>query len=138
MESITPFQGGLPPIRTRSRQHGTGFFSSLKRFIIPVAKTILPHLFGGVSDVVTGKATPLQALKRRGANLAHDVVHQVVDPEKDVHTPPPAKRPKSHKSKWQQQQQKKKKPGLMYGRGGGGGGGAKKCASRGRGRGGKR
>ncbi len=77
MAEIVPFQGGLPPLRTRYRQQGTGFFSAFKRFVVPIAKTVLPHLLGGVGDVVAGRSTPIEALKQGALNSASDVISKV-------------------------------------------------------------
>ena len=88
MADVIPFQGGLPPLRTRYRQQGTGFFSAFKRFVVPIAKTVLPHLLGGVGDVVAGRATPMQALKQGALDSASDAITR-------VRAPAPRKRPAS-------------------------------------------
>ncbi len=100
MADIIPFQGGLPPLRTRYRQQGTGFFSAFKRFVVPIAKTVLPHLLGGVGDVVAGRATPMEALKQGALDSASDVITKARDaprkrPASRSRGPVPKKRSKA-------------------------------------------
>ena len=47
-------------------QKGGGFFSSLKRFLIPIGKALLPSVLGGASDVLLDKKPLKETLKRRG------------------------------------------------------------------------
>lgn len=101
---INPFQGGLPAYRTRYNQRGSGFLSALKRFVVPIARTVLPHVLGGVSDVVRGDSTPMQALKRRGA----DLVTNVAAPHTSDSRPPTKKYKRAVPPP--QKKQKKKKP----------------------------
>ena len=58
MSEIATYRGGLTPIYTRSPlgQRGSGFLSSLKRFLIPIGKAVLPSVFRGAKDLLSGKA----------------------------------------------------------------------------------
>ena len=96
--SIQTFQGGLPPLRTKYNQHGTGFLSALKRFVVPLAQSVLPSIFGGVADVVRGDATPKEIIRKRGAEVLDTVGDHVGshrfdnDDDNATHKPPPVKR----------------------------------------------
>lgn len=75
------YQGGLPPLYTRYAAHGqrgAGFLSSVKRFLIPIAKTVLPHVVGGVTDLVSGQDIKT-TLKRRGLDAGKSVLKTAVD-----------------------------------------------------------
>ena len=83
MSNIATYQGGLMPLYTRGPiggQRGSGFFSSLKRFLIPIGKAVLPSLFRGASDLISGrplaetaKSRGLEAGKRAIGALANSV-----------------------------------------------------------------
>lgn len=78
------YQGGIPSIYTRysPRQRGGGFLSSLKRFLLPIAKTALPHLAGAVGDVVSGrdfKETLASRGRAAGAAAIREVGQQAAD-----------------------------------------------------------
>ena len=109
---IVSYQGGIPFLYTRAGargQRGSGFFSTLKRFLIPIGKAVLPSVFSGVSDVLAGKSVR-ETLKRRGLEVGKKAlgatVRQVVDtmsngnkemeevgrPDAESPTPPPAKK----------------------------------------------
>ena len=63
---ITPYQGGLSYLYSRGgRQRGGGFFSSLKRFLIPMGRAVLPSLVRCVGDVMSGRPV-VDTLKKRG------------------------------------------------------------------------
>lgn len=72
------YQGGIPSIYTKygNRQQGSGFLSGLKRFLIPLARTALPHVAGVVGDLVSGKK-PLETLKSRGRAAGADIIETV-------------------------------------------------------------
>ena len=72
------YQGGLPAIRTRTRQRGSGFFSAIKRFALPLIKKALPHAGKAVKGLITGQK-PSEIL----ATAAKDVSAEVVDTIKD-------------------------------------------------------
>ena len=110
---IVSYQGGIPFLYTRAGargQRGSGFFSALKRFLIPIGKAVLPSVFSGVSDVLAGKSVG-ETLKRRGLEVGKKAlgatVRQVVDTMSngnkemeeagrsaaaELSTPPPAKK----------------------------------------------
>ena len=73
--NINSFQGGIPYLYTRSGhgQRGSGFFSSLKRFLIPIGKAVLPSVVGGVSDLVSGKSFG-ETAKKRGLAAGKDAL----------------------------------------------------------------
>jgi len=72
--SYEVFQGGYPVLHTRSKQQrGSGFFSALKRFILPIARRLLPHAAGAVSDLASGKSIS-DTLKNRAASAGADVI----------------------------------------------------------------
>lgn len=71
---MNSFQGGFPVI-TR-RQRGSGFFSTLKRYLIPIGKAILPHAAGMVGDVLGGE-TIGTSLRKRGRSAAKDTLQSV-------------------------------------------------------------
>ncbi|NNK28384.1 MAG: hypothetical protein HKP06_09105 [Flavobacteriaceae bacterium] len=88
------YHGGPPVLHTR-RQRGSGFFSSLKRIALPIAKrlfkTAAPHIVGGIADVASG-ADVKETLKRRAANVGSDVLQDVAE---QVH---PSKRRRQSKT----------------------------------------
>jgi len=92
--SITPYQGGMPSLRTRHgpRQRGSGFFSSLKRFLLPIAKTALPHVAGAVGDLIGGRSA-METFKSRGRAAGADIIGKAADvirespPENEVTSP---------------------------------------------------
>ena len=121
---ITPYQGGIPNLYTRSGragQRGGGFFSSLKRFLIPIGKAILPSLAGGAGDLLSGRGVK-ETLKKRGLDAGKSALGAVLQTaggggggEEEAATTPskkykraPAPRKGSVSS---QQQQKKKRKG---------------------------
>jgi len=107
-DPIVPFQGGFPAKSGRGRHTGTGFFSFLKRFVVPLAKKALPHIVGGISDVVKGD-DPKDVLKRRGANAAHQLIDHVAgQPSASPATEGP---PSAKKAKKTPASKKKKKRG---------------------------
>ena len=64
---ISTYQGGIPYLYTRAGQagqRGGGFFSSLKRFLIPIGKAILPSVVGGVGDLIEGKSVKDTVISR--------------------------------------------------------------------------
>lgn len=98
------YTGGIPALNTR-RQRGGGFFSALKRFLIPVARTALPHVVGAVGDVLSGQSVG-DTLKSRGMSAGADVLHSVADtllphqaPTAGAATHAPKERPKKYKRK---------------------------------------
>jgi len=101
-DPIVPFQGGFPAKSGRGRHSGTGFFSFLKRFVVPLAKKALPHIVGGISDVVKGD-DPKDVLKRRGTSAAHQLIDHVAGQPaaspatQSTEGPPPAKKAKKTK-----------------------------------------
>jgi len=117
ISGISPYQGGFPILHTRYRgggsQRGAGFLSTIKRFLIPIAKTAMPHVFGAIGDVVQGKSA-LETLKSRGRAAGADVLHGVADHLRGPHSgsapanrttaAPPTSAPKKvYKRKRQQQ-----------------------------------
>lgn len=78
--TIDPYQGGMPLLYSRygPRQTGSGFFSSLKRFLIPIAKSTLPHLAGAVGDLVSGKSV-MDVAKSRGRAAGASLLHNAAD-----------------------------------------------------------
>lgn len=56
--SITPYQGGVPLLYTRvgAGQRGAGFFSSLKRYLLPIGRALVPSAVGAVGDLMSGKS----------------------------------------------------------------------------------
>ena len=98
---ITPYQGGLPYLYTRGgRQRGGGFFSSLKRFLIPMGRAVLPSLVRGVGDVISGRPV-VETLKKRGLEAGKSALIGVMkreaqrpqegEEEEGVAAPPPKK-----------------------------------------------
>lgn len=69
------YQGGYPVLHSTRKygQRGSGFFSSLKKFVLPIAKKLLPHAAGAVSDLVSGRSVK-DTLKSRAADAGADVV----------------------------------------------------------------
>lgn len=65
---ISTYQGGIPFVygRPGRGQRGGGFLSSLKRFLIPIGKAVLPSLIGGAADVILEKKPLSDTLKKRG------------------------------------------------------------------------
>lgn len=96
--SITPYQGGMPSLHTRfaPRQRGGGFFSSLKRFLLPLAKTAMPHVAGAVGDLISGRGA-VDILKSRGRAAGADIMERAAGVIRDESTspasPPPAPAP---------------------------------------------
>jgi len=106
-DPIVPFRGGFPAKSSHGRQGGTGFFSFLKRFIVPLAKKVLPHVVSGVKDVVKGEA-PLEVLKKRGAAAVNDVVDGITQ-QPARYQPPTKRRRKTQKGKGKKKPATKKK-----------------------------
>ncbi len=110
----TPFQGGLPVYTTRYRQRGSGFFSSAKRFLMPLAKQGLHEVVGGIGDVISGKKSVKEALIDRAGNLASsglDAAKELIAKRKrasTVDTPVPKKKRKAPPAKRRQQIGKKR------------------------------
>lgn len=75
MSEIVTYQGGLTPIYTRAPlgQRGSGFFSSLQRFLVPIGKAILPSLFRGANDLLSGKSVG-ETLKSRGVEAGKNAL----------------------------------------------------------------
>lgn len=101
--AITPYQGGLPVLHTRygPRQTGSGFFSSLKRFLIPIAKTAFPHVAGAVGDLVSGKSAK-EVLKSRGRSAGASLLRGVgdmIDNREDNSSSAPSVPKKAYKRK---------------------------------------
>jgi len=69
------YQGGIPSLHTRQglRQQGSGFFSGLKRFLMPIARKALPHVAGAVGDLFAGQK-PMEILKSRGREMGADML----------------------------------------------------------------
>jgi len=93
------YQGGLPSLRSKYNQHGSGFLSALKRFVVPLAKKVIPHMLGGVSDVISGDATPMEALKRRGGDALGSVLNPGGPPTKKYKRGPAQRRKPKPKKK---------------------------------------
>lgn len=92
---FSPYEGGLPVLTTRSRQRGTGFLSAARRYLLPVARTALPHVFGAIKDVVSGEKDVKSALLGRAKDFGGDVLSEVKErffksPRKRA-APPPQK-----------------------------------------------
>ena len=99
---IIPYQGGLPYLYTRGgRQRGGGFFSSLKRFLIPMGRAVLPSLVRGVEDVMSGLPV-VDTLKKRGLEAGKSALicvrkreakraQEEEEEEEGVEAPPPKK-----------------------------------------------
>lgn len=77
---FTPYQGGMPALYTRygSRQRGSGFLSAMKRYLIPLARTALPHVAGAVGDIVSGKGL-INTLKSRGRGAGADILREAAN-----------------------------------------------------------
>lgn len=86
------YTGGIPPLNSR-RQRGAGFLSTLKRFLVPIAKTVLPQVVGAVGDVLGGKSA-LDTLKSRGRAAGAGAMHSVADTLSPNAPPPPPPPPK--------------------------------------------
>ena len=88
------FQGGMPVLH-RNRQRGTGFFSTLKRILLPVAKRFLPHVAGTIADIASGGDVGT-AIKKRvakvGTEILGDIVDKVGDYGRSTNSEPPPKR----------------------------------------------
>jgi len=101
---MNTYQGGIPYSTTRigPYQRGSGFFSSMRRFLIPLAKTALPHVARAVGDVVSGK-TIGDTLKSRGAEAGKDMLHtlsEAMPPKKYKRKAPPKKSRPTKKARW--------------------------------------
>ena len=72
------YEGGLPAIRTRTRQRGSGFFSAIKRFALPLIKNAVPIAGKAVSGIIRGDK-PSDIL----INAAKDVGAEVGDTIKE-------------------------------------------------------
>ncbi len=86
------FQGGLPSLQTRSRQRGSGFLGALKRFALPLAKSLLPVAGRAALDVLGGRSAK-ETLKERGLEAGKHAVGAIareVIPEDEQQ--PPLKR----------------------------------------------
>ena len=118
------YRGGYPTLYSRRRQRGGGFLSTLKRFLVPIAKTILPHAAGAFSDVVSGKDLK-QTLKSRALAAGADVLEGAGQVGSSMMRgaaapspppPPPAKvykrkAPSSKKNKTSKQRNQKRRKG---------------------------
>ena len=118
---ITPYQGGIPNLYTRSGragQRGGGFFSSLKRFLIPIGKAILPSLAGGAGDLLSGRGVK-ETLKKRGLDAGKSALGAVLQTagggggEEEAATPSKKykRAPAPRKGSFSSQQLKKKRKG---------------------------
>lgn len=68
------YQAGMPSIYSGgARQRGSGFLSALKRFVLPLAKRVIPHVAGVVSDIAQGGDIK-DTLKKRGMEAGADVL----------------------------------------------------------------
>ena len=121
---ITPYQGGIPNLYTRSGragQHGGGFFSSLKRFLIPIGKAILPSLAGGAGDLLSGRGVK-ETLKKRGLDAGKSALGAVLQTagggEEEAATTTPSKKykraPAPRKGSVSSQQKKRKGPSSAW------------------------
>ena len=99
---LTVAQGclsGLYLYTRGGRQRGGGFFSSLKRFLIPMGRAVLPSLVRGVGDVMSGRPV-VDTLKKRGLEAGKSALIGVMkgeakraqeQEEGGVEAPPPKK-----------------------------------------------
>ena len=87
-----------------NRQRGSGFLSSLKRFVIPLAKRALPHVVGAISDIASGGGVG-ESLKKRAADAGSDALHDIAD-----RVAPSAKRRKPNPQKRRGSVKKRGKP----------------------------
>ena len=125
---ITPYQGGIPNLYTRSGragQHGGGFFSSLKRFLIPIGKAILPSLAGGAGDLLSGRGVK-ETLKKRGLDAGKSALGAVLQTagggggggEEEATTATPSKKykraPAPRKGSVSSQKKKRKGPSSAW------------------------
>ena len=85
------YLGGLPVLHKNNngqrgrggskrfkQQRGKGFFSTLKRFLLPLAKRILPHAFGVAKDVAEGKPIA-SVLKSKAADVGAELLQEGAD-----------------------------------------------------------
>lgn len=100
------YTGGIPPLNSR-RQRGAGFLSTLKRFLVPIAKTVLPQVVGAVGDVLGGKSA-LDTLKSRGRAAGAGAMHSVAD-TLSPNAPPPKRKYKRNAASPQKRIRKKTK-----------------------------
>ena len=102
---MNTYQGGIPIASTRYApyQRGAGFFSVMRRFLTPLAKTALPHVARAVGDVVSGQSIG-NTFKKRGAAAGKDMLHTIAEtvggtPQPHKKYKRPAKSKKGMKSK---------------------------------------
>lgn len=105
---MNTYQGGIPISTTRYApyQRGSGFLSSIGRFLIPLAKSALPHVARAVGDVVSGESLG-KTLKTHGLEAGKDMLRTVADnvappPRKNYKrkAPPPKKSNQTKKTRW--------------------------------------
>lgn len=66
------YQGGLPAIRTRYRQRGSGFFSTLKRYALPLLRKAAPIAGSAALQLLTGhkpKDVLFSSAKKAGSQI---------------------------------------------------------------------
>lgn len=105
---MNTYQGGIPISTTRygPYQRGSGFFSSMRRFLTPLAKTALPHLTRAIGDVVSGESSVGQSIKTHGVEAGKDMLNTLADTVSGTsrknykRKAPPKKGNQSKKSRW--------------------------------------
>lgn len=99
---ISTYRGGLPLLHTRTPpgQRGSGFLSTLKRFLVPIGKAVLPSVFGGVSDLMEGRSLG-ETAKSRGLEVGKRALGAVMNTVFGQQQPAP---PPAHKRRRRQQQ----------------------------------
>ena len=116
------FRGGIPilPLRRRS-QRGSGFLSTLKRFVVPLATkaaaSVIPRVAQGASNVILRGASPLDQLKQQAKGAAMDLLKsgaQMAAEAVGISAPPPARKrrppPAGRRAKVPAKKARKKKP----------------------------
>lgn len=75
MTTISPYQGGMPLLYSRvgAGQRGAGFFSSLRKFLVPIGKALLPSAIGAAGDLIGGKSLG-EIVKSRGPGAGRRVL----------------------------------------------------------------
>lgn len=83
--SYSVFRGGLPVLHKNQKGRGSiryrnlkgrGFFSSLKRFLLPLAKRLLPHALNAVQNIAQGKPVA-DTLKVNAMDAGADLLEEV-------------------------------------------------------------
>ena len=113
---MNTYQGGIPyaySMRSRGTQRGAGFFSSAKKFLLPIGKAILPQVFGGVADVLLKKQPMGEVLQKRGLKAGKRafgaVVRTMGADDEDEPAVVPAKKYKRKVAPAKKPQKKKKR-----------------------------